>query len=401
MQTTTKRRTIQTALLLLAVANFALTVDAGPIGDAALSISKFYWILVLFCLLILAIIVSLEKRKSPIDIIGLTYDKNTHKLELTVRNNDASNYCIKSALRLVKPAVDAVNENVEDGLVMSSANSISDRRTFDLLGEDNDAIIIAGNETKTLTYDVILPSDYINLEAENNVEVHISYGEDDREGLSILSGGSEGQIQDAEEGPSLQAEDASNLAESSIEEVNLIRELAQAIENSPQESVEFHMRYGNAIANWVNDVANDNQLASRIMSVNVEDASDLKKELLDILTDRLEAEKHPYLRKVDDANSFKLKTGPETTVKEVFLLEELVDVIENCPDEAIRFHTRDMNDFSNWIKECLGDQLLAEAIQEIQGSPEDVKKLLADTIKPRIEQLKDQNDSAPKTAKKT
>lgn len=160
MPSTHPRRTLQTTTLLLLLINFALSVEAKqlPLGDTAMMMNRYYWIIVLAALLLLAAVIINEKRKSPIDVTGLTYDKNTHKLELTVRNNGSHSYCIKSALRLVQQTVNAATAPTPEGNIpMTTANASKTRKTFDLLGEDDEPVVIGPNETRVLAYDVILP----------------------------------------------------------------------------------------------------------------------------------------------------------------------------------------------------------------------------------------------------
>jgi hypothetical protein len=280
---------------------------------------------------------------------------------------------------------------------MSAASTTTrERRMFDLLSEDEEAVVIEPNETKVLAYDVILPPEHVDLESNKNVEVHISYGEDLRhmggelegeENIDIVRGeGMEGQLE-AQPGAEVQLETPE---EKAVAAAYLVQELADAVKNSPAESVEFHMKYENAVAKWVRDVAKDEELAGRIMSIKTETPGELKNELLRVLVEKIESDEHPYLKAVSNEESFKLKLDHNEVISEIFLLEDLAEAIETSPDQAIEFHTRDVNDFANWVKYSIGDRLLADAIEEIKGEPKDVKRQLAETIKPRIMQLKRQ-----------
>ena len=462
MPSTTQQRTLKAAVILFSVVNFALTVSAGPLGDAAMSTSRYYWILMLISLVLLAAILILEKKKTPIDIVGLTYDKNSHKLELTVKNNDNHSYCIKSALRLVQPALNVIQDpSSEDGIPMATGQAdTTSRKAFDLLGEDNDAIMIQPNEERILKYDVILPQEHIDLESNNNVEVHLSYGEDPRhmkrdldekEHVEIIDDSDEpssmiepeepssssmpepegpseipgvGQEPSSEDNPLPDPDlDISSVEQSPIDdkqvmqdpitdnpskqdpstipqesdmsienevvpEFYLIKDLMDAVKNSPDESVEFHIKNGNAIARWVRETAKDDKLAGQIEEIGDKPPEQLKKELVKILRKKVEAKKHPFLRTVHSNDGFKIKLGDQDMIEEVFLLEDLCDAIKRSPVESIEFHTQGKNDFSNWIRAAIGDKLLADALEDIQGSSQIIKQQMTETIDKRISQLR-------------
>lgn len=167
-------------------------------------------------------------------------------------------------------------------------------------------------------------------------------------------------------------------------------DLFEAVKNSPAESVEFHMKNDDAIARWVKEVANDEKLAARISSMRDGTGVELKNELLGLLDGVIESGKHPYLRKVGEGESFKLKEDHDKVIAEIRLLEELAEAINSVPDSSIAFHIREGNDFARWIRNCVGDSLLADALEEVRGNPGEVRGLLAETIGSRISQLRGQ-----------
>jgi len=63
--------------------------------------------------------------------------------------------------------------------------------------------------------------------------------------------------------------------------------------------------------------------------------------------------------------------------------------LETISADSIKFHFQ-RNDFQNWIKTTVGDNVLAEQINQInrQLPVDDLRKELAETVQTRIAQLK-------------
>ncbi|HUK85841.1 MAG TPA: DUF5752 family protein [Candidatus Acidoferrum sp.] len=63
--------------------------------------------------------------------------------------------------------------------------------------------------------------------------------------------------------------------------------------------------------------------------------------------------------------------------------------LETISADSIKFHFQ-RNDFQNWIKTTVGDNVLAEQINQInrQLAVDDLRKELAETVQTRIAQLK-------------
>ncbi|MFH1403783.1 MAG: hypothetical protein ABIH11_05905 [Candidatus Altiarchaeota archaeon] len=468
MDAVSRQYILKTGVMLLLLANFSLTVNAGPIGDAALGTSRFYWILMMVALLFLAVIIVAERRSKPIEILGLSYDRKTHKLELTIRNNSTRGYCIKTALRHVKPAANPDGAASSEGRVsMASASASRPRKMFDLLCEDDKPVFVKPRETKTLNYGLILPQDHVNFENNKNVEVHISYGEDmmhlsdrldedDRIDLirdapadalftnDEISEASDmmrellpdadpaftqSEVDDAvrmaggmlqpqervftiseveearrmarelckkpEETPAPEdnppvsqpaPEDDAAMAKQIVDTVILVKDLSEAVENTPDELVSQHMEVGE-ISEWVRNIIQDHQLADRIDSISG-DPHHVKKSLLGILDEHLESKKHPYLRRVRHDESFRLMLDHGQMMGEVFLLEDLLASIHDSTDRTIEFHTRNGNDFANWIRHCVGDTLLADALEECRGDAKRQRRQMIETLNARIMQLR-------------
>ena len=344
-----------------------------------------------------------SKSKTPIEVVSLAYDKGKHKIELTVRNKKSKQYCMKSALRLVQSPEKYAKQNADGSIPLAAAKmSTTDRKLYQLLCEDDEAIIINPNETKTLSYDVAIPQDQVNINADQNVEVSISYGEDKTslrplEGPSTDASGiqapttAEDIRQAAKTDTIIDGDNAFNTIQSDnyvVAELFLLEELLDAIKKSPPETVAMHMKGQNDFAIWISSVIKDVELAEKLNNISSTNPEDMKKEITGIIESRVDAIKHPYLRKVPEDKAFVLKLDHGEVITEVFLLEELLDAIKNAPMDAIKFHTKDRNDFSIWINDAIGDKKLAQDINCIDYSSEKAKKDLEERMETRIKELK-------------
>jgi hypothetical protein len=372
--------TVKVASILLLLANYMLTVNAAPLGMSEMMVSRFYWIFLIVILAVLSLIWYLSKSESPIEVIGLTYDKETHQLELTVKNSGSERYCIKSALRLMQPAADMINQATEDGNIpMAAAKaSIADRSLFQLLGEDDSPVLLEPKETRTLAYNVLMPQEYLNLDSSKNVEVHISYGED--------RGGAVPAEPAAQDDNALQIKMDSGEV---IAEVFLLEDLLDALRNSPDESISYHMSEGNDFAEWVSKVVGDSELAVQLAAVEYSTPDVTKNNLITLLDSKLESLKHPYLRKVNPEESFILKSDHDQVLSEVCLLEELAESLANATADAVSFHMSRGNDFAGWVQAAVGDTELAGNIAAIEyTTAEETKARIVSAIRERVDYLR-------------
>jgi hypothetical protein len=368
------------ASILVLLANYMVTVDASPLGTADMAVSRFYWVLLLVILAVLAVMYHFTKSKSPVQVMGLAYDKSNHKLELTVKNGGDETYCIKSALRLLAPAQEVIESATADGRIpMAAAKaSVGNRQLFQLLAEDDSPVVLAPNETRTLTYDLILPQEHLKLDASKNVEVHISYSEGDAS--PVL----EARSDDAAEGFCIKLESGEVVAEAFV-----LEDLVEALRKSPDEAVSYHMKNGNDLALWVRNVVGDRSLAEELEQVTMTTPSETRTKLVGIIDSKVESLKHPYLRKVGADMKFVLKTGHDNIVKEVEMLEELANTLAASSSDAVAFHTREGNDFSAWIAGAVGDNELAEKVAAIKmDTHEETKNKLISAIWERVDTLK-------------
>jgi hypothetical protein len=98
---------------------------------------------------------------------------------------------------------------------------------------------------------------------------------------------------------------------------------------------------------------------------------------------------HPYLRRVKDEHSFKLKTNHNSTIAEIHVIEGLRDCLRGAPDEAIVFHMTGRNDFASWVKDCVGDWWLGSRIEKVElADPATTRAHLVRALDDRIARLR-------------
>jgi hypothetical protein len=172
--------------------------------------------------------------------------------------------------------------------------------------------------------------------------------------------------------------------------------LLTAVESAPQESVVFHMRDGNDFAKWVHDVVGDEKLAETLSEIKLDDPEQTQAKIVQTLRGRImDVEKeeysgrHPNLKYVGKAYTFKLKEDHDTILGEAGFLEELRDAILISPTDVVTYHMQDgRNDFADWARKVLGDQELANSLGAVELiSPKKTQEVLAQVIDSRIKEL--------------
>ncbi|MBD3260594.1 MAG: hypothetical protein GF334_02780 [Candidatus Altiarchaeales archaeon] len=273
------------ALLSALAINATSTVNAAPLGSSEMTLSSYYWIIVSALIALLAVfyVWNRNTEADPIEVQGLTYDKTNHQLELTVKNTSNQEYSIKSALRLINPQLMPQSEAAEEGaLPMAKAQAAPGRTLYQLLAEDELPVKIGSNETKTLSYNVMLPKQYIELSSAHNVEVHINYGDEDEAGKPINLKGEEDLETPMKITPFKLRDN-----EKVLSEVSLVEDLAKAVSEAPVSAVAFHLRDGNDFADWVEHAAEDGNLAEKLRNAaratdDILEAKDLLSKTIDV-----------------------------------------------------------------------------------------------------------------------
>jgi len=369
--------------ILFLLANHMACVSATPLGSPTMSESSFYWVLLVVVLAIIAAIWKLSTTKSPIKVLGLTYDKDSHKLELTVQNTGGEPYEVKSAMRLVQPAEQIIQAATTEGNIpMASAKaSVGDRKLFSLLCEDDSPILIPPNESRTVSYSVMLPPEMLELDASKNVEVHISYGESDLP--QMVPQMEEPIIEEDDDSISLELREGDI-----IQSQYLIEDLLEALKNSSEEAIVGHIGDVNEVSTWVRYVVGDDNLADKLDSIEYEDPAVAKASMIDAVDTHLEGLKHPYLRKVAGGNEFIIKETDADIIAHVSILDELADIMAIASKQTMDFHLKEGNDFSSWIKGVIGDAELAEKINSIDYSDtESGRDKAVSAIRERVDEL--------------
>jgi len=402
---------------------------------------------------ILAFLYFRGRATAPIEVLSLAYDKEKHRMELTVRNRNSKQYCMKSALRLVQSPEQYVKETSDGKIPMAAARmSTMDRKFYQLLCEDDDTVVINPSETRVLYYDVVIPKGDLNLNPEHNVEVSISYGEDKtRLGPAVpvpvenAAPQVEAKVKPAEvevgatlkvpeekpavqeqkeiEAPqafaaaaeaktqveqmieqTLQTEAAMEKAEAtapkaepevtaeelaSPDEIYLLEDLLDATIKAPAESIGIHMKDQNDFSLWVSKVINNAELAGKLNDIGFTTPEETKEKLVGVIGGHIGSLKQHYLRRVSEDKSFVMKTGHESVVGSVFHIEELLETVKKAPEDSIRFHTRNGNDFSVWVGDAIGDKKLAEELARIDYTKGEAKKALEEKLEARIRELKE------------
>ncbi|MEA3254746.1 MAG: hypothetical protein U9Q22_02810 [Candidatus Altiarchaeota archaeon] len=99
--------------------------------------------------------------------------------------------------------------------------------------------------------------------------------------------------------------------------------------------------------------------------------------------------RHLYRRKVEEGDSFKLKTSHSRMIGEVSVLEDLYKAIQEAPCEAIVFHMERCNDFAEWISYAVGDWCLGCEMRDVEGAdPEEARAEMLKILSERINRLK-------------
>ncbi|HHQ44520.1 MAG TPA: hypothetical protein ENN13_00075 [Candidatus Altiarchaeales archaeon] len=403
MQLSLNEKITVIALLLL---NTSLTVAAEPLGAIELTITRYYWVLLLITAAIISTLLLMRKSQDPIEVVGVVYDRDENKLELTIKNKTDQSYDIKSAVRLVRTP-EMLQALGEDGIPMARGTAHTSRPLYDLLCEDDAPLPINPLEERTITYDVIIPQDYVNMNPEHNVEVHIEFGEPGKalqetpqssnpmfEPQSITPSMGEtlpestGEPVETQVSFQAQEEVSKTLGPKLpfiedkildlefrppfqmklshwevIAEPILLSELIDCIKTAPEDSIAFHLNHGNDFADWIDLALEDHALAEKIRSVKTEDLDNARNEIVKILEGKTQELPKPQATPVDHA--FLLKTNEGNIISEITLLCDLHESIKYAPLSSIAFHLRGENDFANWVEYAVGDKPLADKLRAI------------------------------------
>ncbi len=136
-------------------------------------------------------------------------------------------------------------------------------------------------------------------------------------------------------------------------------------------------QYSNDFARWVNDDLEEARLAERLAAIDVHEftnLNDLRKKLVEIteehLMDAVEIRKAPPGREFYFLRGTSIVSPTPYKVKTI---EEFIDALNKVGMRSLYFHFFDArlrlgrrtNDFSCWIEDSLGDQEIADKINDL------------------------------------
>jgi hypothetical protein len=195
----------------------------------------------------------------------------------------------------------------------------------------------------------------------------------------------------------------SSLVEITGQKAHHLKEFIKILKTIDRSSIFFHMhhafreytfapgQYSNDFARWVGDDLEEARLAERLAAIDVQeftDLEDLRAKLVEIVEDHLMSAIE--IRKAPPGREFYFLTGISlinTTTYEVNTLEEFADALNKVGMRSLYFHFfdarlrlgRKTNDFSNWIRNSMGEPEIADKIKQL-----DPYFLTMDQLKQRI-----------------
>lgn len=114
-------------------------------------------------------------KGDPIVVEDISYDPNSHRINVTLKNTDERIYLIEdSAVRLnFKPEGEPAPKKV-GALSFMSGRAESPREMFDLIGEDDKMVVVKPGHSKTLSYEVIPSKDNVELNDNTTVSFFVA-----------------------------------------------------------------------------------------------------------------------------------------------------------------------------------------------------------------------------------
>jgi hypothetical protein len=106
--------------------------------------------------------------KPKIQVEDIVYDKHTHRMEVKVKNIENRVFYLKdTALRYLATKTEEVTQ--KGRIPMLSGSLTHTRQTWDLLGEQESKIILNPGESKVISYELMLPKEFVSLEENANI----------------------------------------------------------------------------------------------------------------------------------------------------------------------------------------------------------------------------------------
>jgi len=170
-----------------------------------------------------------------------------------------------------------------------------------------------------------------------------------------------------------------------------LRELTTLLKEVPESAVFYHTHHfleehhyltpepPNDFALWATDVLGDDILGERLASVDTLEfptLHDLRQEIVSVMEEHLAGEPEPHNAPEGmDFHFIKSISAVFPTPYVVYDLREFLEVVRHISPASLYFHMfearlrlgRGLNDFSLWIRDCLGDEELAEDIARLDA----------------------------------
>jgi hypothetical protein len=181
----------------------------------------------------------------------------------------------------------------------------------------------------------------------------------------------------------------SSLVEITGKKAHHLKEFVRILKEIDRSSIFYHVhhafreytfapgQYSNDFARWVAEDVEESRLAERLASIDIQEFTDLealRAKLVEIVEDHLE---HAVeIRKAAPGREFYFLRGISMVIAtpyEVRTLREFADALNHVGMRSLYYHFfdarlrlgRKTNDFSNWIRESLGEDEIAKKINAL------------------------------------
>jgi len=111
-----------------------------------------------------------KNSKPALKVNKTTYDRENHKILVEIENTQSMCYALKSAIKTIQaPSPPQPGE----GMMTAAAND--SRPLSTLIAEDDYPVIIGPDERIQITYDILVPREFLDTTDLSNLNVDISY----------------------------------------------------------------------------------------------------------------------------------------------------------------------------------------------------------------------------------
>ncbi len=198
-----------------------------------------------------------------------------------------------------------------------------------------------------------------------------------------------------------------SLAELTDLQASSLKELQRCIKEAPDSSIYYHTHRflqqhqylspepPNDFAYWVSNMLGEKRLGedlSSIDTVQFGNIYELREKIIWTIENYLKNKKTDEMRVVDKDESFYFMKSISFILPTQYAahdLAEFVEIIKKITIESIYFHIfearlrlgKGTNDFSNWIKDCIGNEKLAKELASLDPYTYTIEELREKIIK--------------------